>query len=310
MADLLAVVLPVFLVIGAGYAAVWRGLFSDEAVEGLMTFTQKFAIPCLLFMAIATLDLGQEFDWKLLISFYVGSTVCFFAGLFGARLLFHRPWPDSVAIGFSCLFANTVLLGLPITERAYGADALGPNYAIVALHAAFCYLVGITAMEIVKADTSGPGRLIRTVSVAMFRNALMIGVGLGFLVNLSGLPIPTVLDEALNLMIRAALPAALFGLGGVLYRYKPEGDALTIAFICVISLILHPAIAFTLGTTLTDLSDAQLRSATLTAAMAPGVNAYLFANIYGVARRVVASAVLIGTALTVLTAAAWLAILP
>ena len=310
MGDLLTVILPVFLVVGAGYLAVWRGLFSDANVDGLMSFTQNFAIPCLLFMAIAILDLGHDFDWRLLVTYYAGSTASFFVGVFGARLLFKRPWPDSVAIGFSALFANTVLLGLPITERAYGVGALGPNYAIIALHAAFCYLLGITTMEIIRADSTTAVRLVRTVTTAMFRNALMMGVGLGFVVNLIGVPIPGVVEEALMLMIGAALPAALFGLGGVLYRYKSEGDALTVAFICAISLGLHPAIAYGLGVTVMELSDAQLRAATITAAMAPGVNSYLFANMYGVARLVAASAVLIGTALTVVTASLWLALLP
>lgn len=310
MADLLSVVLPVFLVIGAGYLAVWRGLFSDSGVDGLMNFTQKFAIPCLLFMGISTLDLEQNFDWRLLASFYTGSTICFFLGMFGARALFGRPWQDSVAIGFACLFANTVLLGLPIMERAYGPDSLGPNFAIVALHAAFCYLLGITAMEIVRADSNSPLRMVRTVGLAMFRNPLMIGVALGFVVNLTGLPMPGVLTEAINLMIRAALPAALFGLGGVLYRYKPEGDAKVIAFICVMSLIVHPAIAYGMGWQVLALSEEQMRSVVITAAMAPGVNTYIFANMYGAARRVAASSVLIGTALTVLTASIWLAVLP
>lgn len=43
-------------------------------------------------------------------------------------------------------------------------------------------------------------------------------------------------------MIRAALPAALFGLGGVLYRYRPEGDTRTIMFVVAVSLILHPVL--------------------------------------------------------------------
>jgi hypothetical protein len=74
MLDILAVVLPVFLVTGAGYLAAWRGLFAASAVDGLMTFTQKFAIPCLLFTGVATLDLGAEFDPALLLAFYTGST--------------------------------------------------------------------------------------------------------------------------------------------------------------------------------------------------------------------------------------------
>lgn len=305
MGDTLAIVMPVFLVVGAGYLAVWRGLFSNAAVDGLMSFTQKFAIPCLLFSAIATLDLGADFDLALLGSYYAGSTVAFFGTMFGARYGFGRPWVDSVAIGFCALFANSVLLGLAIGERAYGIESLGPNYAIVAVHAPFCYLLGIVTMEIVRAETGGMA-LAGTVARAIFRNALMIGIGLGFAVNLTGLPIPAVIDDALDLMIRAALPAALFGLGGVLYRYKPEGDTGVIAMICVVSLLIHPAIAWGLGRTVADLSQEQMRAVVVTAAMAPGINTYIFADMYGAARRVVASSILIGTAITVLTASAWI----
>ncbi|MEL6649049.1 MAG: AEC family transporter, partial [Pseudomonadota bacterium] len=123
MQALLEVILPVFVVIGAGYLAVWRRWFSDSGVDGLMVFTQNFAIPCLLFLAIANLDLGQSFDWRLLLSFYVGSLSGFLLGLFGARYLFARDWEDAVVIGFCCLFSNSVLLGLAITERAYGTEA-------------------------------------------------------------------------------------------------------------------------------------------------------------------------------------------
>ncbi|PWK61193.1 AEC family transporter [Roseicyclus mahoneyensis] len=305
MLEILAIVVPVFLVVGAGYLAVWRKLFADSAVDGLMVFTQKFAIPCLLFSAIATLDLSADFDAALLASYYTGSTVSFFAGLLGARLIFNRPMVDSVVIGFCCLFANSVLLGLAIGERAYGVESLGPNYAIIALHAPFCYLLGIVTMEIVRAEAGGL-QLARTVTGAIFSNALMIGIGLGFVVNFSGLPIPEVVDDALALMIRAALPAALFGLGGVLYRYKPEGDAGIIAMICAVSLIVHPAIAWTLGSTVGGLSEGQMRAAVVTAAMAPGVNTYIFADMYGAARRVVASSILIATALTVVSASAWI----
>ena len=305
MGDILGIVLPVFLVVGAGYVAVWRKLFSDAAVDGLMSFTQKFAIPCLLFSAIATLDLGADFDPWLMLSYYTGSVVSFFAGLYGARLIFGRPWIDSVAIGFCALFANSVLLGLAIGERAYGIESLGPNFAIIALHAPICYILGIVTMEIVRAEAGGL-KLVRTVTRAIFSNALMIGIGLGFVVNLSGLPLPAVLDEAVALMVRAALPAALFGLGGVLYRYKPEGDMGVIAMICGISLLVHPAIAWALGSSVAGLSEGQLRAAVVTAAMAPGVNTYIFADMYGAARRVVASSILIGTALTVVTASAWI----
>lgn len=309
MAALIDVILPVFLVMGFGYVAVWKGYFSDSGVDGLMKFTQGFAIPCLLFRAISTLDLQQNFDLTLLASFYTGALAGFVTGLLGARYIFGRDWEDSIAIGFCCLFSNSLLLGLPITERAYGVSALEANYAIIAIHSPFCYMVGITAMEIARNRGGSVAALPAKVLKAMFNNALIVGISLGFVVNLGGIPLPSVLTDAIDLMIRAALPAALFGLGGVLYRYRPEGDMRTILFVVAVSLVLHPLIAWGLVRA-NGLSDAALRSATMTAAMAPGINAYVFANMYGKAKRVAASAVLMGTALSILTVWVWLAILP
>jgi len=306
---LIEVILPVFLVIGFGYLAVWRGWFSRGGVDGLMTFTQKFAIPCLLFAALARLDLAQSFDWRLLLSFSAGALAGFVLGLAGARLIFGRSWEDAVAIGFCGLFSNSVLLGLPIMERAYGEDALAANFAIVTVHSPFCYGIGITAMEVVRARGARAARVAAKVGRAMFSNTLILGIVAGFAVNLSGLPVPGPLNDALDLMVRAALPAALFGLGGVLVQYRPEGDMRAILYVCAVSLLAHPAITYCLGLALALPVDG-LRAAVVTAAMAPGVNAYIFASIYGRAMRVAASSVLIATGLTVVTAWLWLQVLP
>jgi malonate transporter and related proteins len=229
MQALVDVILPVFLVVAFGYAVVWRGWMSEATIDALMKFTQNFAIPCLLFLAIARLDLGAEFGWRLLTSFYVGAIAGFLAGLLGARYLFGRDWEDAVAVGFVGLFSNSVLLGLPIAERAYGSDALGPNYAIIALHSPICYMIGITAMEAVRARGTGLAATMLRAGRGVASNALVIGIALGAVVNLTGLPLPGALWQALEMIARAALPAALFGLGGVLYHYRPEGDLRLIA---------------------------------------------------------------------------------
>ena len=308
MHSLINVILPVFLVISFGYLAVWKNYFNDAGVDGLMKFTQNFAIPCLLFRAISTLDLKQSFQFELLISFYAGALTGFILGYLGARYMFGRSAEDSVAIGFIGLFSNSLLLGLPITQQAYGVGALTSNYAIIAIHSPFCYAVGITAMEIVRntgsSITALPGKVIR----AMFKNALILGIILGFAVNFSGLTLPVTFTNALDLIVQAALPAALFGLGGVLYRYQPEGDMRIIFFIVAVSLVLHPTVTFSVGTAF-GLSVGEMRSSTMTGAMAPGINAYLFANMYGAARRTAASAVLIGTALSVVSVWVWLSVL-
>ena len=309
MQAIIEVIMPVFLVVIFGYVVVWRGLFSSAGVEGLMSFTQNIAIPCLLFRAISMLDLSQGFEPWMMVSFYTGATIGFAAGLFGARYLFGRNWEDCVAIGFCCLFSNTLMIGLAITERAYGTDALTHNYALVALHSPFCYGLGITVMEVVRNRGKSPAQLSITVLRAMFQNALIIGIVLGFAVNFSGIALPGALSDALDMVVRAALPAALFGMGGVLFKYRPHGDLRTIFFVCGISLLLHPAIVWLLST-YHELSAPAFRSAVITAAMPTGVNGYVFANMYGRARRVAASSVLLGTALSIGTIGLWLLVLP
>jgi malonate transporter and related proteins len=312
MSALLDVILPVFLVIGAGFAAArWLG-FKDQAVDGIMQFAQSFALPLLLFASIARLDLGRAYDAGLLLSFYIGAFAGFAAAFAAGRFLFGRPLTDSIAFGFVGLFSNSLLLGVPITERAYGAGALAGNFAIISIHAPLFYAFGITLMEL--ARSRGLGLSSRTLGAqvgrAILTQPLVIGILAGFAVNLSGLPPPPIVWSAIDMVIAAALPAALFGLGGVLNRYRPEGDFRAIAVLSAVSLILHPAITWALATQVFALDRDAVRSAVVTAAMAPGVNAYVFANLYGVAKRVAASTVLIATALSIGTVWVWLQVLP
>lgn len=312
MSALLDVILPVFLVIGFGYAVVKAGLLAEPAVDGLMRFAQNFAVPCLLFRSIAHLDLSAAYDLGLMTSFYVGAFAGFFACFFGAMLVFRRPMPDAVSIGFAGLFSNSLLLGLAITERAYGTEALQGNYAIISLHAPMLYGFGIALMEWARSRGAGMSgvALTRQITRAILSQSLVIGILLGFAVNLAGNPLPGFFWSGIDMIARAAIPVALFGLGGVLVRYRIEGDIGPVLMVTAASLLLHPAITWGLGTQVFHLDTAALRSAVVTAAMAPGVNAYMFAHMYGVGKRVNASSVLVATAASIVTAWAWLHILP
>ncbi|MBV7410348.1 AEC family transporter [Maritimibacter sp. DP1N21-5] len=309
MSALITVILPVFLVLGFGYLARWKLGFTDQAVDGLMKFAQSFGIPVLLFRALSTLELGEYFTLPLMLSFYSGALAGFFAAFLGARFLFRRDWPDCVAIGFVGLFSNAALIGLPIMERAYGPDSLNPNYAIIAIHAPFCYVIGITAMEIVRSGGQGILAPAKTIVRMLAKNPMVIGIVIGLSVNLSGIAVPAPVGQAVNLVAAAALPAALFGLGGILVAYRPEGDLRIVAYASAVSLFLHPVVTYGVGQML-DLGTGALRGAVLTAAMAPGVNAFLFANMYGVAKRVAATTVLSATVVSILTIWVWLHILP
>ncbi|MEN7538595.1 AEC family transporter [Aurantiacibacter flavus] len=306
--DIFLVILPVFLVIGAGAAAASFGPFTNDFIEGLMAFAQSIAIPCLLFTTMARIDLSQSFDTGLIVSFYLAAGVCFLLGIFSSRALFNHQPGRSVALGFSSMYTNALLLGLPITAVAFGRDATTSNFAIIAFQAPVCYLIGVSAME---AANSGGRGLLRTATTTVFRIlrqphifSLLAGLGL----NLISVSLPDYLAKPLNMLGDAALPVALFALGGVLTRYSLRGSWRETGMVVIIALVINPALTLIFGRWF-GLTQAALNSAVLTAAMAPGMNTYMFANIYRTARDVTANALLVGTAISAITTPLWIIIL-
>ena len=306
MLDNLRIIMPVFLLVGAGFLATKRGIFSSEQADAVMKFAQTFAIPALLFTAVANLDLSAVFKPHLLLSFYAGNTFVFIAGTLIARHFFKRPSGAAVAVGFSGMFANSVLLGFPIIERAFGPEALQPVYALVAIHAPYCYIVGITTMEVARADGQPLGKTARRILKEIFTNSLTIGLLLGFAVNISNIALPTFVWSPIKMMVSAAIPTALFALGGIMVRYKLADRIGETCVVLVLKLLVHPGIAYLLATQAFDMSIEFTRAAVMTAAMAPGINVYVFASMYDRAKGTAANAVLLGTAASIVSVSFWL----
>jgi hypothetical protein len=127
-------------------------------------------------------------------------------------------------------------------------------------------------------------------------NPLVIGIALGAAVNLTGLPLPGVLWQALDMIARAALPAALFGLGGVLYQLPARGRSAADRLCLRVSLLMHPAITWTLGTQLA-LDQRRCARGGDGGDGAGGQRLCLCQHVRP-ARRVAASSVLLGTTFT------------
>ncbi len=306
---LLEVTTPIFLIVGGGYLLTHMGYMKLSAAEGLMFFVQNIALPIMLFNAIANINLSVGLNYKLLLSFYSGSLLCFVIALAITFLYFKRSWEDSVVIGFTALFGNTVLLGLAIVGRAFDEVALTGSYLIVAFHAPFCFLVGITTMELYKSGQKRDKPILVSVFSVIWKNAILMGMVLGFIFNILGLSLPSVLAVTVEMIASSAIPAALFALGGILSQYKPSGDLKIIGIICFLTLVFHPFIAWFLSSQVFNIQSALIQSVVITAAMPPGLNAFIFASMYRRGTRIAASSVLLGTIAAIITSSVYLYLL-
>lgn len=309
MLAILNVVLPVFVVVGVGYAATRRGVFDERSIDGLMQFVIRFAVPALLFNAMYRLELADAFEWRMIGAFYVAAFACFALTLTTARRFGKRPG-EAVAIAFGAFFSNTLLIGLPIMIRAYGEAATEPMLGIIAFHAPVIYAVGMVAMEVSRRDGAGAMAALQRAGKNIATNGLTIGIVAGMSLNLLGVRLPVAVEDAAALIASASLPTALFALGAALTRYRFAGGDIGWALgVSAVSLLLHPFLAWAITAQLLGLEMAFVRAAVVTAAMPAGLNAYLFAAMYSRAEAINANAVLLSTLLSVLTISFWLAML-
>ena len=302
------IIIPVFIIIALGYLSTLFKFLKISEIQILTKFAQNIALPCLLFVNIYQLDLASVFSLNLLLTFYISASISFIIGILGGYYFFLKSLTNSIPIGFCCLFSNSLLLGLPITELAFGEEALKANFIILAFHAPFCYLIGISAMEI---SINGNQNLLiayKKILKSILSNALTVGIILGFLFNVSHLTMPYFLIDALNLLSTAGIPIALFALGGVLTQYKEEviNSLPHSIMVAVISLFIQPLLTIYFGRNVFIITEEELRSAIITAAMAPGVNAFIFSNMYQRSIEIAASSIILCTAISIFSSAAWI----
>jgi malonate transporter and related proteins len=306
---LLGIVAPVFLVVAAGYSAVRSRFLPDGVIDPLVTVTVSVLMPSLLFLAMLRVDLGQAVDWRAVVAFFGAITAAFLVGMALSRLGWRRSPGESVSVGFSAFFGNVVMLGIPITERAYGGAVSAAFFGLIAFHGTYNYFVGFVAMELIRRDGQSALAGVSRAFVTTLRNPLMIGLLGGIAVNLAGLPVPEVMLDALGLLAAAGIPLALFSLGGVLTRYRLRDEVAEALMVSAVSLLALPALTWVLVAWVFALPVEFVRAAVIMAAMPPGLNGYIFASLYDRAVGTAANAVLIGTIFSVGTITLWLALL-
>ncbi len=309
MLEILLIIVPVFLILGAGYLTVRLGYISSDIADSLNAYTVKLAVPVLLFRAMYQLDFAQAFYWPMLVSFYLGAVTSFFIGIYIAYKFWKMRPGESVAVGFCALFSNTVILGIPIMERAFGSAALTPVFGIISLHAPCLYALGMISMELARRDGRPLLEALKAAAISILSNALMIGIIIGVTLNFLEVKLPEPVMATVNMIAQTAIPVALIGIGAALTRYSLKAELSKSFVISCLSLLIHPLIAFIMSYYIFGLDDQYVRAAVIIAAMPPGINIYIFATMYDRAVALSASTFLIATPLSIATIAIWLSVI-
>lgn len=278
---LLNIVLPVFAVAALGFAFGRR-----QARPPDMDFINHANVmvfcPALVFSALLNnpVDLGQS--WALVAA---GVLIIIVPGL----LLTLVRNPGVVRPGFIVpgMFRNTGNLGIPLMMLAYGKDQLGSIVVLFVISNLLTFSLGLYLLS------RGGSRW------QWLRNPNVWAALLGILLAPYRDWMPGFITTSVDLTGQIAIPLMLFGLGVRLSmdRIEQLGLALRINMLYLLAgLLTLPLVLWLL-----PLTPEWSRLVALSVMLPPAVLNYLLCEQYRVAPRTVASVVLLGNVLSIVT---------
>ncbi|XOV88607.1 MAG: AEC family transporter [Pseudomonadota bacterium] len=289
------IILPVFGLVVFGFVAGRAGWIKPAAIEGLSAFVFTFAIPVMLFRAVATAELPSHVPLAFLLAYYGSTLVLFLAALALGRQLKLTMLGASV-FAMSATYSNVVLLGIPLVVATLGAEGTVPLFIIVSTHAAIMFVMTTLFAELRSGSLASLP--LQTVKV-LARNMIVVGLLAGLTLNLAGLSLPATLDNMAAYLGSAALPCAVFSMGASISLYRITGDLTRISLAVMLKNGVHPLLVWLVCDPLLELPRAWTAVAVVLAACPSGINAYLFANRYQAGVAATASVVVMSTLLSI-----------
>ena len=297
MSAVLEVVLPVFAIIAMGYGAARFRLMEEAGFKALALFVFSLAAPALLFAGGTRPHEGGAGAALAMIS---GSVIVYWLTLVAARRMLGLSLAEAALFALACVFGNSVMMGIPIVVAAYGDPGVPPLLAILGFQT--MVLLGMaTVITEVGLNAAAPWqRVLRATLAGIARNPVVIAVFAALIWSTLSLPVPGVARRTLELLGAASPPVALFCLGGSLYGLSAAALWRETALIAVVKLLLLPALVWGLALLLA-LGPVETAVAVTMAALPTGANAFILARRYATGAARSGSAVVLTTAISVLT---------
>lgn len=268
----------IWVVIAVGYLVGRTGVLGEQARYVLNRVTFFVASPALLFTTLADSDpvavLGPLL-WVAGLSAVLTAVVYHLAT---ARWL-KRPASERIVAAMAASTVNSANLGLPIALYVLG----DMSYAapIILFQLALYQPVNLAMLD---ATTSKHRTTPIAMVLATAKNPMIIGSLLGLVVALTGVQVPQIVLEPVNLIAGASIPAMLLAFGISLVGSKPlekaSGRRADVLIGSVAKLVVHPLLAWVLAYYLFDLRGELLVASVIMAGLPTAQNIFVTASRY------------------------------
>ncbi|HTR87460.1 MAG TPA: AEC family transporter [Reyranella sp.] len=308
MQSILNIAAPLFGVILTGYFAGRFRILGEEASKALNAFVSYFALPLLFFGTLLRTPVQAVLEPALLLGFSAVTIATFLLAMLASRMA-SRNRNGLAAMSLQAIAAswgNVGYMGVPLCIAAFGDTGLPPAMLAVIVTSVISMVLGVLLIELEVAIGYGPFETFLNAVWKVLRNPLPLSIVLGLAASATGIDLPTPFVRWVELLGAAASPCALFAIGLFLADKSIRHGMMEAGLIVIIKLLLQPLLALLLLPLFIDLHGVPGQVALLMAALPTAANAFVLARQFDISVEQNTSAVLLSTALSVVTVSALL----
>jgi hypothetical protein len=304
IANILNIVLPVFLVIAIGWGVRRINLVDDAFLRQTNALVYYVCLPLLLFYKIATADFSQNFNIQLVLGAALALILtCLISYAYGVTR--HYPAPQLGAFTQGAFRGNLAYMGLAMVFNAYGDDGLTRASVLMGFLVPLLNFFAVFSLLWPQRNTGNNqnSKLIHTMlplAGKMLANPLIIASFLGLLWSYLDWPIPLIAERSLSITTGMSLPLALFALGGGFSLARLRGDLVLAAMATGIKLLWMPLLA-TVLLLLFGVRGLDLHIGILMSASPAATATYIMAQQMSADAELAGSIVVMSTALSIIS---------
>ena len=205
--------IPIFLMMLLGMLFRKLGWMDEVFAAKMNKFVFLVPLPVLLFEQLATVDFSEVWDIKFILFCFVVTAISI-----TISTLISLLWKDRSIKGEfiqATYRSSAALLGIAFIQNIYGTAGMAPLMIIGSVP-----LYNVMAVITLSLFAPGGGKLdtaklIRTLK-GIATNPIILGILTGMVWSLLHLPMPTILNTAVDNLGKTATPLGLMAMGGAL----------------------------------------------------------------------------------------------
>jgi predicted permease len=298
-----SVSLPILMLIATGYLARRLLVQDSKAWAALDKVNFRILIPALIIGTIARTDIYS------ISGFRIGAAIVLVLIILSLILsIVYRISVPSVmhASTFSSVFQTATRWNASIALVVAGLIFDPISITIIGL-------IMVVLMPIVNAvNIAMMVRLLGEQNASMVetlvrvaQNPIILGCLIGIFLSASSVPLPSAVNESLNILGMASIGTILLSLGAGLSFNGFQGRLMPIALSCILKLFVMPGLVFAVCSLL-GLEASVLMIATIATAMPTATNGYVVAQEMGGDAPLYASCCTVQTLLSLVTVPLWI----